>query len=127
GIERRKLHPEDRRLQLVEARIHAGEIADIALAPAIFAQRLETPGKTVVAGHHHAAIAERTEILGGIEAERGEIAEAARTPPGEARAMALCAILDDTGAVAARQIEKGGEIGGLAVEMHGDDRGDAPG
>ena len=126
GIEMRQLRSQDRRLQRIEARIHAGDVADIALAPAIFAQLRDALGERCVVGHHHAAIADGAQILGRIKAEGGDVAEAAEPPVAEPRAVRLGAILDDPRAVPPRKIEDRVEIGGLAVEMDRHDRGDAP-
>src|SRR5581483_93585 len=70
----RELDAEDRRLDRVEPRVDAGAGADIAVAPAVFADLARRGRETGIAGDDHPAIAERAEILRRIEAEAGDVA-----------------------------------------------------
>lgn len=93
--------------------------------PAILAQRPQSCTDLLVRGDDGATVAHRTEILGGIEAETPDGAEAARPAPAALRAMSLRAILDDWNAVALPDRDDVVDGGHLAIEV-GDDDGLCP-
>ena len=75
----------------------------------------------LVARHHGAGIAKRAEVLAGIEAEGGRMAERARAAPLVARTVRLAGVLEHEQAVA---VGDGGDLvhgRRLAVEVHGHD------
>src|SRR5205085_5659275 len=88
-------HAQDRRLDLIEARIRAGNIADIpSPAPAILSQCPDTLGEIIVAGEHHPTITQRWQIFGRVEAECGKAADASNHPGVPTCAMSLRGVLD---------------------------------
>src|SRR5690349_4332397 len=62
-------HAENRRLHLVEPRVHTGRFVVVAIRLAAVAQPTNAIGKGPVAGDDGASVAERTKILRRIEAE----------------------------------------------------------
>ena len=99
--------------------------ADVALLPAILADRADAVGELRVVGGQHAAIAERAEVLGGVERVAGDLRPWCR--PCVPSSVAPCAwaqssITATPCRAAAASI--GVEVAGLAVEMHRDHRAD---
>src|SRR4051812_30379628 len=70
-----QLDAQNRRLQLVESAVEAGDVADVAILPAVLAQPTHLLRERGVAGGDGAAVSDRAEVLRRIEAERGEVAE----------------------------------------------------
>src|SRR5271155_5053238 len=95
-----ELDVEDRGLQLVEPRVEAGGLADLAAAPAILAQFAQALGDAGIVGRHDAGAAGGAEILGRVEAEAADVADRADPLSLPARAMRLGAILDQLDAAA---------------------------
>jgi hypothetical protein len=95
GIEIAQPDAQDRRLQFIQPAVHAGLGAHVTLAPSILAQRRDPRAQLRIRRRHDAAVAERAEILRGIEAEGRHVPEAADTLAGDRRAMGLGAVLDD--------------------------------
>ncbi len=126
-VERRQLRAEHRGLERIEPRVHAGHGAQVALAPAIFAQLPHARGERRIVRRDRAAVAERAQVLGRIEAEGGNIGDRAEPPAMKPRAVRLGAVLDNTCAVPAGESEDRVEIGRLPIKVHRDDGGDAPG
>ena len=77
-----------------------------------------------VAGRHDAAIAQGTEVFRRIQAERADRAQRPQFAAAQGRAMRLAAILDHRDAVTRADRQDRVQVGGLTVEMHGDDRTD---
>ena len=69
-------------------------------------------------GDDRAAIAERAEILRGVETERARGAEGADRLPRARREMRLAAIFDERESLAAGERREGRHIRGLAVQVH---------
>src|SRR6185437_3329424 len=97
----------------VEPRVHARHGADIAFAPAIFAQFTQPFGNGRAIRQHRATVTDGAEILGRIDAETGYVGDRAEPPTAEHCAVALRAILDHLGAVPPRHRHDSVEIGGL--------------
>ena len=96
-----QLRRQDRGLDRVEPGVDPDAGADIAVAPAVFADLAQRGRQRRVVCRGHAGIAERAEVLRRIEAEAGDVADAAGRPAAIERAVALRAILDDPQARAA--------------------------
>ena len=94
-FEDRQLLDQDRRLQRVEARIHAdADIVVFVVALAVEAQRADEIGRRVIVGDDRAAVAVAAERLGGKETRGGEIADRPGAPALVGRAIALRRIAD---------------------------------
>ena len=107
-------------LELIEAAVDA-ELHGLALAiPAIeaaAARRLHSLGPV---DHQGAAIAEGRQVLGGVEAEGGEMAPGAHGPLAVGGAAGLGAILDQGNTVLLAEAEQRHQIAGLPIAVHGD-------
>src|SRR5213079_1912974 len=80
------------------------------------------PTEVIAVRGERAPLAVGAEVLGGVEAEGGRLAEAADAPAAVARAVGLAGILDHGEVVTRGERQDGIEIGGPAVEMYGHDR-----
>ena len=69
-----KLDAENRRLQLIEAGVHAGFIAEVALAPAVLPQASKAGSKLIIIRDDSPAITEGPQVLRRIEAKGGDAA-----------------------------------------------------
>src|SRR5215212_9017506 len=65
GFQVPQLHAQHRCLELVEAGVIAGKLADVASDPAVLPQLADSVGESRVRADDHAAIAERPEVLRG--------------------------------------------------------------
>ena len=77
-VEMRQLHAQDRRLELVQARVVADLLVVDLVARAVEAQDARLFGDPLVGGDDHAAVAEAAEVLGREERERRGGSERAR-------------------------------------------------
>src|SRR5262249_55087709 len=68
-------------------------------------------------GYYGAAVAERSQIFGGIEAEARNVPESADAPSADRGAVGLGAIFDEKQGMATANIADGGDIAGMAIEM----------
>jgi hypothetical protein len=113
---------QDRRLHLVQARVHTELDVVIAIGlPAVS----DTPcadGHGAVGERQRAAVAERAQVLRRVEAVAGGRAEAADGPITAGCQVRLAAVLDDGQAVARRHVREGGHVRRLPVQMHRHDR-----
>ena len=114
----RQLDRQRRRLELVQTRDGRLTLADVLLAPAIHAQRPRAFGHLRVAGEDRAAVAERAEVLGRVEAERGRVAEGANTLARVLGAVRLGAILEHLEPVRSRALHDLVDGRGLSVQVH---------
>ena len=73
---------------------------------------------------HHAAVAQRPEVLGRIEAERRDLGERAHLARPDCSAVRLGAVLDHRDAMPAAGLDDRVQRDRLAVEMHRDHRAD---
>jgi hypothetical protein len=116
-------HAHDRRLHFVHPRVAAAvDDHPVLRRPAVLAQRPDGPRHAVVAAQNRPAVAERPEVLGGVEAHGGGMAEGTDTGARVPRAERLGAVLDDPHAGELRPVHDPGHVGRRAVEMsdHGD-------
>ena len=90
-----QLDPKYRRLDRVEARVHARDLVHVLLARTVVAQQSDLVGKVGAIGRDAARITHRAEVLAGIEAPADDIAMRADPSALVARAMRLRGILDD--------------------------------
>ncbi len=118
----RQPRAENRRLQIVEPRVDARLDVMIAVGLAAVAQPLDRVGERAIAGDDGAAVAERAEVLGRVEAERAGDADRADRPSAARREMRLAAVLDDREVVSRGDRFDRGHVGRLAVEVHRQDR-----
>src|SRR5690242_15680539 len=86
-VEVAELHTEDGRLQRVQTAVEALDLVHVLLALPVVTGQSEPVEEILVARHHRAGIAERTEVLARIEAERCRVTERARAEPLVARAV----------------------------------------
>ena len=113
-VEVRQLGPQDCRLNLVQAAVHADLVADVVLLPAVLAQRGDADGERRVGNGDGPAIAKRAEVFGRIEAEGGGVAERADALPVQSGAVGLGAILDQGDAMFAAKRDDAIQVGRLA-------------
>src|ERR1019366_2160325 len=73
-------------------------------------------------GRHRAAVAESPEVLRGIEAPRGRIAERARRPAAERRTVRLRAVLDEKEALRLREVGDRVDVREAAIQVNRYDR-----
>jgi len=90
----RQLHPQHRRLQLLQPAVEPLDLADVAFALAVVAQHADAVGELRVVGGHRAAVGQGAEILGRVEAPRHRVAMRADAPAAPTRAVALRRVLD---------------------------------
>ncbi len=117
--ERGQLRGEDGRLELVQARVPALALGEVAAAPAVLAELPEATGRVRVVGRHGAAVPVGPEILRRVEGECGRPAEAACRPAVEQSAVALGAVLDDRERPRVREGHEAGDVREAAIEVHG--------
>ena len=95
AAEARQAGAEDGGLHLVEPRVHAGVLMMIPVGLAAVAQPLDARRQRAIVRDDGAAVAERAEILGRIEAERAGDADRADGTAVGRREMCLAAVFDD--------------------------------
>ncbi len=76
-----ELDRKDGALEAVHARVPADLVVVVAAAHAVLAQHAGALGEVVGIGGDHAGIACGAQVLGGIEAEGGGVAQARRRSP----------------------------------------------
>ena len=97
-------------------------LAQITRAPAVHAPEPGALGNPRITGQDGTGVAERAEILGWIEAERGRVSERADRSTVVLRAVGLGAVFQDLQAVASRSLPDAVHVGRVAVEVHDQDR-----
>ena len=117
-----ELDPQDGALQGLHPAVEPGVRRRAAVVAAPAPQRAHGPGVCVVVGDDHAALAVRPEVLGGVEAEAAEVAQAADPPSAVLGPVRLRRVLDDRQPVPPGHGQQRVEVGRMAVEMHGDHR-----
>src|SRR4051794_40830219 len=90
----RKLHPQDRRLDRVESTIEALDVMVIAAALPVIPQLTNALDNVGPVADDGPAVAVRTKVLAGIEAERGGVTERANAAALVPGAVRLACILD---------------------------------
>src|SRR5438445_1371829 len=99
-LEAPQLDAQDGALEPLHAVVVADTVMEVAPRLAVVAQRPRQVSDVVAVRGERAALAVGAEVLGGVEAEGGRLAEAAHAPPAVARAVGLAGLLDDGDAVA---------------------------
>ena len=118
------LTDEDGALEAVHARVPAHLVVVVAAAHSVLAQHLHPLGQLVGVGRHHAGVARRAQVLGGIKAEGGGVAQRARFHSLPLRAPGLGGVFNQLQPMLLSKTGKGGPVGALAVEMHGQNGSD---
>lgn len=116
GVEVAQLDREHRGLKLVEPRVDARFLVMVLARRAVIGPPADRVGPVGPVRHHAAAIAERAEILAGIEAERRDVAQRADLAAVQRRAVGLGGILDHRNAPRCQNIADVAEIDRQAVE-----------
>jgi hypothetical protein len=103
---------------------------NVALALPVVAQHPDPLGQRVVVGDNGAALAQRAEVLAGVEAEAAGPTHRPRAGPCAARAsvlggVGLARILDDLDAELLSEAEDCVHVDGESVEVDRDDGGHA--
>ena len=119
AVELGQQHPQDPRLERIEARVVAHvRVVELVLR-AVEAQHARPLGDLGVVGGDRTAVAEAGKVLGGEEAERGRVAERARHRPAERRSGRLGGVLEHGHAELA-QLRDGCDV---SEQIHRDDCG----
>ncbi len=121
GAELRQPGPEDRRLQLVEAAVHAALVVVVAARLPAVAEPAQAIGERAIVGGDRAAVAQRAQVLGRVEAERRGGRAAADRPTIGRGQVRLTGVLDDRESMTVRHPADRRHVGRLAVEMDRDD------
>ena len=118
GVELGQLDAEERRLNLVQARVVADELPRLLVPGAVEAQHPRELGDLLAGSGDRAAVPETAEILGREEAERRRRAERAGTPVRTGRPRRLSGVLQH------RDTERLdlADRGDVAEQVDGDDR-----
>ena len=116
-VEVGQLHAQDRRLQLVQARVVADPLVADLVVGAVEAERAGRLCDLRVRGGDDAAVAERPEVLGGEEGEGGRGSERAGAPVGAAGAGRLGGVLEHRDP----ECLDLGDRGDVPEQVHGDD------
>ncbi len=122
SVEVPQLYPEDGRLHRIEAAVEADRSMLILFARAAVAQHRDPLGEIGPRRRHRPAVAGSAEVLGRIEAEAADIAEAAGAPAAIKGAVRLSRVLDHRQRMLCRDGGHCIHIGALPVEVHRDDR-----
>ena len=109
------------RLHLVEARIDPDFVVSVAIGLAAVSDPLGSLRETGIVRRQRAAVAERRQVLGRIEAVSGRRAERTHRAPLTGREVRLAAVLDDGEAVARGHAHDGRHVRGLSVKVYGHD------
>ena len=109
----------NRGLQLVEAAVHAPGNVDVAVGLAVLPDEADPLRKVVVVRDDRAAVAERSDVLRGIEAEASHPPDRAGTTATELGAVGLRAVFDDLDVCFACHRRDRVKVGALAVEVDG--------
>ncbi len=116
---------QDGGLQFVEAAVHPHLAVVIAVGLPAIPDPLHLRRQRGIAGGDGAAVSERAEVLGRIEAVGRRHAERSDARPAARRKMGLAAVLDNGEAVPLRDGRDGRHVGRLAVQVHREDGGGA--
>ena len=122
GLEIAELDAKDGGLDGIESRVEADLVVMVLGLHAMDPQPSQGSAQEWVIGRHHPTIAEAAQVLGGVEAERGGLAEPAGPASLVGRTDRLGGILQHEQAVMPRDLVDRVHVGGLTVEMDRDDR-----
>ena len=113
---------EDRGLHLVEPAVDAGDLVPVAVALPAVAQPPHPRRHRRVLHHHRAAVAEGAQVLGGIKGQGADAGERAHAPALVGGPDGLAGVLDHRHAPLAAQRQQRVEVGGMSIQVHGEDR-----
>jgi hypothetical protein len=122
-VKMKQLYTQQGGLKLIQARVTTASVGSVILAaPAIHTQAAQTLGQGRVIGRQRAAVAERAEILRGVEAKAGHSAPSASLARaavgiGSPCAVGLGRILNDRDSVALSHSHDRWHIGESAKEV----------
>ena len=121
AVEVRQFGTQDGGLHLVHAAIAAIFGAPILAGPSVLAERCHPLRKSSVWRGDGAAVAERSQVLGGVEAEAGQRAPTSGLLAADGGAVRLRAILHQGDCRAAGNCQQGRQVRHAPVEMGRDD------
>jgi hypothetical protein len=113
---------QDGGLHLVEAAVDAVLLVPVPVALPSVAQPPQAGGERLIVDEHGAAVAQGAEVLGRVEGERAQPGERADRAPLVPRPVRLAGVLHQSDPAPAREVEQRIEVGGMAVEVHGQER-----
>jgi hypothetical protein len=119
-LEVTQFHAQHRALQAFHAVIETFEHVVILAPLSLIAEYPHDLGMVCVIGDDHTALAIRSQVLAGIEAEAGEVTHGARAAAFIFGAVRLSCIFDYHEAVPSRDLEDGIHVGRLTIEMYWD-------
>ena len=122
-----ELDGEDGALEAVHAGVPADFVVVVAAAHSVLAQHAGALGDFIGVGGDHAGVARGAEVLGGIKAEGGGIAESAGMNALPFGSPGLRGVFNELEIALFCDAGEGGEIGALAVEMDGENGADGCG
>src|SRR5207302_10171065 len=99
-LEKRKARAQDRRLKLVEPRVHARLTMVVLCGLSAVSQPFDSFGQRPIVGDGYASVAERSQILRRVEAEGARHAYRSDGSAFRRREMCLAAVLDNREIVA---------------------------
>src|SRR3984885_768456 len=117
-VDEAELHQQNRGLQSVHAAVPTDLIVIVATTHSMHPQEADPFSDGIQSGCDHAGVSAGTEILGGVEAESGRVAQSARLAPIPAGSERLGSILDQHHAVLLPELLEAVPIDGLAIEMN---------
>ena len=124
-VEVRQLCVEDGGLDFVEAAVAAHVVEDVVARRAVVAQGAHHVGQFVVVGGHGSGISKGPEVLRGVEAVAGSMAEAAaflaKLRILKCAAMCLGVVLKEQEAVLLAEVTDAGGVGAAAIEVDNHD------
>src|SRR5512139_453993 len=128
GIEVFELHEQHRSLEGVQTEITSHELMLIPGVLTMHAEHSELSSERLVARSHRAAVAEASQVLGGVEREATEVTHGSGSTHFPTRQRwvigpdGLRSVLDDEQSVSPGDSQDRIHVGTLSVEVHGNDR-----
>jgi hypothetical protein len=117
-----KLDGENGALEAVHAGVPADLVVVVAASHAVLAQHPGALGQVIGIHSDHAGVAGGAQVLGGIKAEGGDVAQSAGLDSAPFRAPGLGCVFNDSQAALLSKTRK--RIGALAKEVDGEDGAD---
>ena len=110
---------QDGGLHLVEAAVDSRLRVVVAVRLPAVACAAQTDGEGGIVHEDGAGVAERAQVLGGVEAERSDPRQRPHHAPFVSCAVGLTGVLDEGEAVVTGDLQERIEVGRVAVEVHG--------
>ena len=126
-VEKAQLDAQDRRLNLVHARVEAELLVVVALFRAVVAKQAQPARQLGIGGGDRTALAVGAQILGEVEAEAAEVPDGSGAAAPVFSAVRLGGVLDDDQVMPRGDLHDRVHIGHLAVQVHGQDGSGARG